>query len=317
MNEDKSFTDILAKPGIALKLKALTLPSVRITYEGGQTYSLLPSNKGYFFASAKKEGEEEIVQSGLYGKLSASLNKIAEKLSSRSAALSYFSSSEKNKHTLSERSSIENNTIRQSDSLRSEKFILSQISQTKSDKGTVIEKTIFSKQSTAKDNSLASLSLKLNDLFRGQSGSKQTISSVNRGDVFVNNSKQNNSNLSMTDHSVFNKGKSSSSSNSLVTNTNLATISKFSSVQNQESMINLRDYAAGLSMLNGRREPITKSNFVGGNSDRTNVKPKAMQNYITQNFGDIIIQPTSLDVSVQQVKYKIEDVLRQVKDSLY
>jgi hypothetical protein len=38
---------------------------------------------------------------------------------------------------------------------------------------------------------------------------------------------------------------------------------------------------------------------------------------IHQTFGDIIVQPGSIDVSMQQLKVKIQDILKQARDSVY
>jgi hypothetical protein len=38
---------------------------------------------------------------------------------------------------------------------------------------------------------------------------------------------------------------------------------------------------------------------------------------ISQSFGDIIIQPTTMDMSVENIKVRLQDALKQVRDSLY
>ncbi len=66
-----------------------------------------------------------------------------------------------------------------------------------------------------------------------------------------------------------------------------------------------------------RRESITNSTYLSGKQEPGNVRARTNQYHITQNFGDIVIQPATMEMSVQQMKYKIEDVLRQVRNSLY
>jgi len=300
MKKDKSFTDILARPGIALKLKALVLPSIRNGYERGTHYSLLPYGAEYLFAPKKDKEESEDTTSGLFSKLNSSLNKIAEKL---------FYPKLSNIHSYTN----ENTNNVHKEYSRVGKIIspLTELSfkingmfhnQKKSEDATFglykNNSTFHTNNTPIKIHPLTSISLKANEMFRTQKPISDITGSLNKSNsIFTSNTT-----------STFNRINYPTITNSSVDATSILT---------KESYINLKDYMTGLNTLHNKREPIVKSNFVGVNPDRSFAKQKSNQYTITQNFGDIVIQPASMEMSVQQVKYKIEDVLRKVKNSLY
>lgn len=82
-----------------------------------------------------------------------------------------------------------------------------------------------------------------------------------------------------------------------------------SSLKEKEADSRLRAVASKEKLTNGDFSSI----MMGNKKD----EQSAPVYNITQNFGDIVIQPANVELGVHQLKGKLEDILRKVRDSVH
>jgi hypothetical protein len=89
------------------------------------------------------------------------------------------------------------------------------------------------------------------------------------------------------------------------------------SEKHSETFYHLHDVTNVIQKASVHKEKLLDADILRKLAFREKPSAERPSHTIHQTFGDIVLQPGSMDVSMQQLKVKIQDILKQARDSMY
>jgi len=102
-----------------------------------------------------------------------------------------------------------------------------------------------------------------------------------------------------------------------ISNVSTSVKEKSATGTDRESIVHFREFTEALSLNHSGKKKLLDTEVLKRIQIPERQQAEKASYTIHQNFGDIVVHPASMDVSMQQLKVKIQDILKEVRDSIY